>query len=392
MAPDPLVIRGLSTISPLGASDAEVHETLTLGVGRPSSTPAGAVFRLTQPGESLVEALAREKGPLSSCDRAALLATAAARSALAKGGIPVQDIGCIAIGSARGAALSLEETILCHAAGRSALRPDTSPRTTAGSISAHVAHETCGVPGAPVASVSTSMTCTSAFHALLVACAFVRSGMSKAALFGGTEACLTPYTIAQLAALRIYSNGAGELPCTPCIQGDTTANSVVLGEGAGAALLVPSGGMRREGDLALLGIGWALESIPSATGISPDGVGFEQSMQMAVSTLPPGVSIDAVVVHAPGTNKGDEAELRAIRRTLGDVPLCSTKHLTGHTYGASGMVSLGMAQWLLAGNSWSGFPYPSKGGPAGISSARAVLVNTAGFGGNAISVVVAHAC
>ena len=143
------------------------------------------------------------------------------------------------------------------------------------------------------------------------------------------------------------------------------------------------------GDLEILGIGWAVEETPTATGLSADGLAFERSMRMALSQVPQGVTVDAVVAHAPGSVKGDEAELRAISRTLGDsLVVCSTKHLTGHTYGASGMVSLAMAQALFAGAPWRGFPYPTgiqrplKGPP------RAVLINTAGFGGNSVSLVV----
>ena len=112
-------------------------------------------------------------------------------------------------------------------------------------------------------------------------------------------------------------------------------------------------------------------------------------MRMALESLPSGVSVDTVVAHAPGSIKGDEAELSAITRTLpAEVRVVSTKHLTGHAYGASGMVSLALAQALIEGAPWTGFPYESaiqrdKGG-----SSQVVLINTAGFGGNSVSVIV----
>jgi 3-oxoacyl-(acyl-carrier-protein) synthase len=112
-------------------------------------------------------------------------------------------------------------------------------------------------------------------------------------------------------------------------------------------------------------------------------------MRMAVAALPAGVSVDTVVVHAPGSIKGDEAELTAVSRVLTDeVMVASTKHLTGHTYGASGMVSLALAQALIEGARWGGFPYEAavRGRPEGTS--RVVLINTAGFGGNSVTLIV----
>lgn len=134
-----------------------------------------------------------------------------------------------------------------------------------------------------------------------------------------------------------------------------SSNTLVLGEGAGTAILLGGSVAYLPGDMELLGIGWALEATPSATGISEDGRGFQRAMLGALAGLPAGRVLDGVIMHAPGTSKGDEAELRAIEMVLGSVPLCSTKHLTGHTYGASGMISLAAAQVLLSEGGGAGF-------------------------------------
>jgi 3-oxoacyl-(acyl-carrier-protein) synthase len=213
--------------------------------------------------------------------------------------------------------------------------------------------------------------------------------MSSAAIFGGAEACLTPYTIAHLEALRIYSDGTTVWPCRPCGSVSAASNTVTLGEGAGTAILLKDDGVCVEGDLEVLGLGWAVEETPTATGLSADGRAFERSMRMALAELPSAVSVDAVVVHAPGSVKGDEAELSAVSRVLCDeVMIVSTKHLTGHTYGASGMVSLALAQALIGGAQWGGFPYESAARGRQTGAAQVVLINTAGFGGNSVSVVV----
>lgn len=391
-----LIIRGLSTFSPLGISREEIARLFEDPV--PCAVPFRErndrpVFPLTAEGEALVRVVASEER-YARLDRVAHLAIAAVRRTLDAAGGRHGAIGCVTIGSSRGATIALERTISNFAVDSSKVPTETSPTTTAGNISSWVAQECISrqprlLERVPVASIGTSMTCSSAFQSLLTATAFVRSGMSSAAIFGGAEACLTPYTIAHLEALRIYSDGSQRWPCRPCGSVSVAANTVALGEGAGTALVMADDGADVEGDLALLGLGWAIEETPTATGLSANGRAFERSMRMALESLPSGVSVDTVVAHAPGSIKGDEAELSAITRTLpAEVRVVSTKHLTGHTYGASGMVSLALAQALIEGAPWTGFPYESaiqrdRGG-----SSQVVLINTAGFGGNSVSVIV----
>jgi 3-oxoacyl-[acyl-carrier-protein] synthase II len=398
------VIRGLSLLSALGASigtDVDHWESaLTLDAAPVRALPElGGVptFPLALSAEELVRDISGED-PYRRLDRTAHLALAAVRGTFARlseSGATVPPVGCISIGSSRGPTAALEETVRqFNAEGR--VGTLTSPVTTAGNVSSWVAQEYLKTLShhseAPaVAAVGTSMTCTSAFHSLLVARSFVVSGMAESALFGGAEACLTPYTIAQLQALRIYGRSGESWPCRPLSARVDEANTVVLGEGAGTALLLAANSESdlQRGDLALEGVGWSLEPIPSPTGVSPDGAAFERAMRMALKSASPGTEVGGVVAHAPGSRFGDDAEMNAIRAVFGDVPMYSTKHLTGHTYGASGMLSLGLASAFLAGLEWTGFPYNKREVSGNRSkSGAAILVNSAGFGGNAISVLV----
>jgi 3-oxoacyl-[acyl-carrier-protein] synthase II len=401
------IIRGLSLLSALGASGNSClglwQSGLVLGEapmrlikGRHGDVP---VFPLSSEAQAAVIQVASDER-YRRLDRTVHLSIAAARGTfnrLKSTGVTTDDIGCISIGSSRGPTIALEQSVRdFELEGRVATL--TSPITTAGNISSWVAQEYIANHGAgaaelPVAALSTSMTCSSALHSLLVARSFVGSGMARSAIFGGAEACLTPYTVAQLQALRIYGDRNNSWPCRPLdfLRGE---NSVVLGEGAGSAVLVSvhDDAELIPGDLELSGIGWALESIPSPTGISHDGAAFERAMRMAVAGTGSSVNVGAVVLHAPGSRLGDEAELGAVRRVFGDTLVCSTKHLTGHTYGASGMLSLGLAEALLGGMSWPGFPYFNRqqsSDPLGPEDA--VVINSAGFGGNAISLVVNRA-
>lgn len=392
---DRIYIRGLNTISPFGVTLDHITSALRSNHAPVSSLSAeiiDPVFRLTPEGELMLSAL-HDESRYSKLDRVSLLAVAAARRTLQALPSMNQRLGCVTIGSSRGATISLEDTISLHSAARSAVPTHTSPITTAGNISSWVAQEYLAQLGSSgacerIANISTSMTCSSAFHSLLVAYSFVRSGLAPAALFGGAEACLTSYTIAQLHALRIYSERRDSWPCRPLSAEEGPDNAVVLGEAGGTAILTTQREGMCDDDMVLLGLGWAMEETPSATGISADGRAFELAMRMATDSLPGGLSVDAVILHAPGSRRGDTAELRAVSRVIGDAPLLTTKHLTGHTYGASGMVSLALAQAILRGESWQGLPYPSYANATLSEKPRVIAINTAGFGGNAITAIV----
>lgn len=412
-----VVISALASLSALGVSGSAVNSCLeaecaphTL-LGGDDSFP---IVKLSAVSEEVLVRLLSEKERYQKVDRVTQLAVATASETLSSyaSSSPVAraaPIECVSIGSSRGATISLETTHAQHLGNSDRSVPTyTSPITTAGNISSWVAQEVidqslAGSEGASssgsssggsVVALNTSMTCSSAFHSLLVALGFLRGGLAAAALFGGAESCLTSYTLQQLRALKIYSQaGSSAWPCKPLVAGDRgpVSNTVMLGEGAGTAVLHFDDGVSRPGDLALCGVGWQMEAIPSATGVSADGAAFEGAMRRAAGGQP---GIDAVIAHAPGSVRGDEAELSAIARVFGrDIPVLSTKHVTGHTYGASGMVSLQLAAYLLGGGQWPGFPYPVRVPTlqAGAGVPRRILINTAGFGGNVISVVVALA-
>jgi 3-oxoacyl-[acyl-carrier-protein] synthase II len=403
-----VIISGLSCLSGLGeaggvaGSIAEGLSAKRAPVSALGGLDSAPVVPLSARGEELVAQIGK-RDRYRKVDRVTQLALAAAVVTYERYNAAAQPIGCVAIGSSRGATISLEGTMSQHLNNESGAVPTyTSPVTTAGNISSWVAQEGIerGVTGESgsahnVISLTTSMTCSSAYHSLLVALGFLRSGMAQAALFGGAESCLTPYTIKQLEALRIYTaDRDGEWPCRPfAAQGEgEISNTVMLGEGAGCGIVRFHDGITLPGDLELLGIGWQMERIPSATGVTADGAAFEGAMRYATEGSGIG-RVDAVIAHAPGSVRGDEAELAAVSRVFGvETPVLSTKHLSGHTYGASGMVSLALAAYLLEGGTWPGFPYPTR--LSELCSGRSlerIMINTAGFGGNVISLVVGRA-
>ena len=255
-----------------------------------------------------------------------------------------------------------------------------SPSTTLGNIASWVAQDLRSE--GPV--LSHSVTCSTALHAILNGAAWLRSGMARRFLAGGSEAPLTPFTIAQMQALKIYSRENGAYPCR-ALDLKKNNNTMVLGEGAGAVCL--EAGQNNKALAYIVGMGWATEPLTHGASLSAEATCLQRSMQMAMAGVPP-ESIDAVVMHAPGTLKGDRSEFRAIQQVFGrKLPALTTnKWKIGHTLGASGLLSLEMAVLMLQKQEFIGIPYASE--MQAPSRLRYVLVNAVGFGGNAVSMLL----
>ncbi|WP_375436463.1 beta-ketoacyl synthase N-terminal-like domain-containing protein [uncultured Hymenobacter sp.] len=299
----------------------------------------------------------------------------------------------VSIGSSRGATERLEQ--FHRAFLTDGMVPvAASPLTTLGNVASWVAFDAGSTGGA---ALSHSSTCSSAFQALGNAVAWLRAGMATRFLAGGTEAPLTDFTLTQMHTLGIYSTfPATEWPCRP---GAGRPSSFVLGEGAAvfalekvdASMLTTELRQLSQPVFVLEAVGFGFEAIASKTGLSPDGQHFQQAIGHALrqaGRTP--IEVDAVVLHSPGTPAGDASERAALHAIFGEElpPLLSNKWLVGHTLGASAALSLDFALHVLETQQWPSVPFATDLAPAPIQPLRRILVNAAGFGGNAASVLV----
>ncbi|RYZ81517.1 MAG: beta-ketoacyl synthase, partial [Proteobacteria bacterium] len=183
----------------------------------------------------------------------------------------------------------------------------------------------------------------------------------------------------------IYSREGEEFP-SRAMDFEKTKNSMILGEGAAVCCL--ERGIVPNAIAIISGIGYATEVLVHNTSISTEADCFQKSMKMALGDLAPS-EIDAIVMHAPGTVKGDLTELRAIEKVFGKPPLLTTnKWQTGHTFGASGILSVELAVLMLAQQEFVPVPFGQKQDPKPLNR---IMVNSVGFGGNAVSVVISKA-
>jgi 3-oxoacyl-[acyl-carrier-protein] synthase II len=406
-----IVIRGRGRVSALGTVAAPAAALPT--VGSPFSIHATGlpVAAVTAAVEAAVAELRRAHPTYRQLDRTVLLALLAARQATQAAGWQLNTQTspppknkkqktknepplAVSIGSSRGATGRLEQF---HAEflAEGLVPAAASPLTTLGNVASWVAFDAGSPDGA---ALSHSSTCSSAFQALGNAVAWLRAGMATRFLAGGTEAPLTDFTLAQMRALGIYSPlAAADWPCRP---GTGRPSTFVLGEGAAMfalekigrqELLAGHGQQPKQRVFVLEGVGLAFEALASKTGLSPDGQHFQRAIRQALqqATLSP-ADIDAVVLHSPGTPAGDKAERAALRAIFGAKlpPLLSNKWLLGHTLGASAALSLDFALHILEKQQWPAAPFATDLATIPDRPIQRILVNAAGFGGNAASVVV----
>ena len=376
----PIYINGFGSISALGHDSDTVLKTYQNSSTHFSELDTAGTqvlgAKLADSTSEEIEKLRHENPKYKALDKSVLMAIYASRQALITLKFHPESTG-INIGSSRGATELFEKHHKAFLEGGK-LSPLTSPTTTLGNISSWVAQD-LGVNGP---NISHSITCSTALHAMLNAKAWLEAEMSDLFLVGGTEAPLTEFTIAQMQALKLYSRLNSDFPCES-LKLDKLQNSLILGEGAAIAA------MSRSSDNALAqitGFGYATEQITHNISISSDAQCFQKSMAMALKEANR-TQVDAVVLHAPGTKKGDQAEVNAIQNTFKVMPLLTTnKWKIGHTFGASGMLSMEMALLMLQTGQFFENPFYPQPKPS--EPVTSVMVNAVGFGGNAVSILV----
>lgn len=377
----PVAITSIASFSPLGKTSAEVwNEYLnpkTLIIAKEIGDSQQLVAPISETLAKEVQALRNSDVKYKSLDDSVLYAILASREAVRNTGWIDGTFG-INIGSSRGATLLFEKH---HQEFLATGKTPTlaSPTTTLGNISTWVAHDL----KSQGPELSHSITCSTALHAVLNGIAWLQAGMADKFLVGGSEAPLTPFTIAQMQALKIYAKAHADYPCR-ALDLDKTKNSMVLGEGAAMACLELG---KQENALAYItGFGYATDDLQHSISITDEAECFQRSMKMALGDLNLN-EIDVVVMHAPGTIKGDKSEYKAIQKTFNTLPMLTTnKWKVGHTFGASGMLSIEMAVLMLQHQQFIGVPFVSEQHPR--KEMRNILVNAVGFGGNAVSILV----
>jgi 3-oxoacyl-[acyl-carrier-protein] synthase II len=198
--------------------------------------------------------------------------------------------------------------------------------------------------GAKGPNYTTVSACSSAGHAIGDAARKIQYGDADVMITGGTEAAVTPISVAGFAASRALAL-RNEEPQRASRPFDAERNGFVLGEGAGAIVLEEFEHAKARGAEIIgefKGLGFTADAY-HITDMAPAGEGGARAMRLAIQEagLDPH-DIGYINAHGTSTPIGDLQETAAIKSVftdaVGSVAISSTKSMTGHLLGAAGAI------------------------------------------------------
>ncbi|MBO0349296.1 beta-ketoacyl-ACP synthase II [Phormidium pseudopriestleyi FRX01] len=284
-----------------------------------------------------------EKKEAKRMDRFAQFAIAASKQAIADASFEINELNAeqvgIVIGNGIGGMKVMEDqqTIYLNR-GPDRCSPFMVPMMIANMAAGLTAIHT-GAKG-PNSCVVTA--CAAGSNAVGDAFRLIQGGYAQAMICGGTEAAVTPLSVAGFAAARAVSTRNDD-PLHACRPFDRDRDGFVMGEGAGILLLEElEHALARGAKIYAEMVGYAMTcDAYHMTSPVPGGAGATRAMLLAMKDA--GLSpeqVSYINAHGTSTAANDKTETNAIKNALGDhaykVAVSSTKSMTGHLLGGSG--------------------------------------------------------
>ncbi|MCM1982765.1 beta-ketoacyl-ACP synthase II [Lyngbya confervoides] len=342
-----VVVTGMGAITPIGNTLSDYWESLM--AGRSGIAPithfdaSAHNCRIAGEVKGFDPESYMNRKDAKRMDRFAQFAVAASKQAIADAGLEINDrnaadIGII-IGTGIGGLKVLEdqqEIYLTRGPDRCSpfMIPMMIANMAAGLTAIHV-----GAKGPNSCSVT---ACAAGSNAIGDAFRFVQRGYAKAMICGGTEAAVTPLSVAGFAAARALTSRNDE-PEKASRPFDANRDGFVLGEGVGILILEDrEWAIARGANIYAEMVGYGLTcDAYHMTSPSPGGVGAARAIELCLKDA--GLSPDQVSyinAHGTSTPANDTTETAAIKKALGDnaykIAVSSTKSMTGHLLGGSG--------------------------------------------------------
>ena len=311
----------------------------------------------------------------------------------------------VMIGAGIGGVEGIAETaITLHERGPRRVSPFFIPGRIINLASGYVSIEH-GLKG-PNSAVVTA--CSTGSHAIGDAGRMIALGDADVMVAGGTESPVNRISLAGFAAVRALTTGFNDTPTKASRPYDRDRDGFLLAEGAGVVVLeeyehAKARGARMYAELVGYGMSGDAFHITAPTA---DGDGAFRCMSAAIKRagIAPG-DIDYINAHGTSTPLGDEIELGAVQRLVGNaasrISMSSTKSSIGHLLGAAGAVEAIFSILAMRDNiapPTLNLDNPSVESPIDLVPHRArkreigvVLSNSFGFGGTNASLIFRRA-
>ncbi len=342
-----VVITGMGTVNPLGLTVEESWRNAVNGVSGvgpitlfdPTSLNVhfAAEVKSFEPGNYMDPKEARRR------DRFEQLGVAAAKDALESSGLEVTEANGDRIGvlvsSAIGGIKSLQDAVITnHTEGPRRVSPFLIPMLMPNGAAGMIAidHQIKG----PCFSVASA--CASGADGIGTALLMLKAGMIDAALAGGAEMTICPVGVAAFDRVGAMSRRNDDYSMAPQ-PFDKNRDGLVMGEGAGVLVLETESHAKARGAnilAELAGYGATADAF-HVTAPHEAGEGGSAAMRMALASARATVDdLGYISAHGTGTLLNDQSETRAIKAAFGEkayeIPISSTKSMTGHMMGATG--------------------------------------------------------
>ena len=353
-----VVVTGVGLVSPVGVGTEETWAALLKGTSgiAPIRLFDASRFSCRFAGEvkDFVPERYIDRKDIKKMGRFIQFAMAATEFALAQSGLNVREENTERVGVYVGSGIGAFEVIEREHTKLLEGGPD---RVSPFFINASIANLASGQIsiryGATGPNLTCATACTTGAHGIGEAWHIIRRGDADVMICGGSEAAVTPLSVAGFAAMRALST-RNESPETASRPWDSHRDGFVVGEGAGVLILEELEHAQNRGAAILAElVGYAANSDAFHTNAPPeDGRGVRRVMQLALERagLRP-MDIQYLNAHATSTPLGDRAEGQAIRDTFGDhtqsLLVSSTKSMTGHLLGGAGSLEAGITVLAL---------------------------------------------
>ena len=403
-----VVVTGVGMVTALGHNASDCWANLvagTSGIRRVSLfDPEGYECQVAGEVPDFDASLYMERKEARRADRVTQFAFVAAEEALKQSGYLVDETNgkdfAVIVGTAIGGITTLMaeyDTLMTKGPGRVSpfLMPMMLPDMSSGQLSIRL-----GAKGVNYALIS---ACASGADSIGEAANIIRRGDAEIAVAGGTEAAITPIAMAGFSAAKALSTSNDD-PARSSRPFDKTRDGFVLAEGAGILVLESeehaiARGATILGELAGYG---ATSDAFHITQPDENGEGAARAMRKALAEA--GLDsddIDYVNAHGTSTPMNDKLETLALKRVFGEyayeLPISSTKSMTGHSLGAAGAIEaaiciLAMQTGIIPPTANYEVPDPDCDldyvpNVARSASLEAVMTNSLGFGGHNASLV-----